>query len=65
MTAPLIVRPAEFEGAVRLAVAHGMTVERARAAAEQLYRVDRRRTIRTNVPAAVGGRPGASGGGER
>lgn len=38
----LIVRRAEFDGAVRLAMQHGMSLERATAAAETLYVVDRR-----------------------
>ena len=62
----LHVRAAEFDGAVRLAVAHGMTEDRARAAAELLYRVDRRSAVRENVPAAViggqrSGRVGTNG----
>ena len=51
----LYIRPAEFDGAIRLAVAHGMTPERARAAAELLYVVP--------VPASIGGGQGSGGGG--
>lgn len=39
MNARLIVRAAERDGAIRLAIAKGMSPERARAAAELIYKV--------------------------